>query len=145
MRVKRLPKTLVIQLKRFKYIADGPEMDVMSSLAGMGAPKKLPYRVPFPLELRLPHSALLDESVPNTMYDLFAVVVHLGQYVSPLSSRVTTSRTTRSNCCAACADMQCDSVVSGPLQGHYVAIVKSHEHWLMFDDENIEVRLVAGA
>ena len=97
MRVKRLPKTLVIQLKRLKYIADGPEMDVMSSLAGMGAPKKLPYRVPFPLELRLPHSALLDESVPNTMYDLFAVVVHLGQYVSPLSSRSNNKKNNKKN------------------------------------------------
>jgi hypothetical protein len=57
MRVKRLPKTLVIQLKRFKYIADQMgEVDMMSSLAGLGAPKKLPYRVAFPQELRLPHS-----------------------------------------------------------------------------------------
>ncbi|CAI7866005.1 unnamed protein product, partial [Closterium sp. NIES-53] len=29
-------------------------------------------------------------------------------------------------------------VGSGPNHGHYVALVKSHSHWLFFDDENVE-------
>ena len=28
---------------------------------------------------------------------------------------------------------------SGPNQGHYVTIVKSHGRWLLYDDDNIEV------
>lgn len=27
---------------------------------------------------------------------------------------------------------------SGPNHGHYVSLVKSHDHWLFFDDENVE-------
>mmetsp|Transcript_19518 Transcript_19518/g.32811 ORF Transcript_19518/g.32811 Transcript_19518/m.32811 type:complete len:347 (-) Transcript_19518:212-1252(-) len=27
---------------------------------------------------------------------------------------------------------------SGPNHGHYVSLVKSHDHWLYFDDENVE-------
>ena len=30
-------------------------------------------------------------------------------------------------------------VGSGPNMGHYVSMVKSHEHWLLFDDEVVEV------
>ncbi|CAI9763558.1 unnamed protein product [Fraxinus pennsylvanica] len=29
-------------------------------------------------------------------------------------------------------------VGSGPNHGHYVSLVKSHNHWLFFDDENVE-------
>ncbi|KAL8060984.1 hypothetical protein ABFX02_02G059600 [Erythranthe guttata] len=28
---------------------------------------------------------------------------------------------------------------SGPNHGHYVSLVKSHNHWLFFDDENVEI------
>ncbi|GJM85328.1 hypothetical protein PR202_ga01769 [Eleusine coracana subsp. coracana] len=28
---------------------------------------------------------------------------------------------------------------SGPNQGHYVAKIKSHDHWLSFDDDNVEM------
>lgn len=28
---------------------------------------------------------------------------------------------------------------SGPNQGHYVAMIKSHDHWLSFDDDNVEM------
>ncbi|KAH0853279.1 LOW QUALITY PROTEIN: hypothetical protein HID58_093349, partial [Brassica napus] len=28
---------------------------------------------------------------------------------------------------------------SGPNHGHYVSLVKSHNHWLFFDDENVEM------
>jgi len=27
---------------------------------------------------------------------------------------------------------------SGPNQGHYVCIIKSHNHWIQFDDENVD-------
>jgi len=30
-------------------------------------------------------------------------------------------------------------VGSGPHQGHYISIIKSHSHWLVFDDENVEL------
>ncbi|KAI7982279.1 Ubiquitin carboxyl-terminal hydrolase 3 [Camellia lanceoleosa] len=30
-------------------------------------------------------------------------------------------------------------VGSGPNYGHYVSLVKSHDHWLFFDDENVEI------
>lgn len=29
---------------------------------------------------------------------------------------------------------------SGPNRGHYIAIVKSHDFWLLFDDDIVEVR-----
>lgn len=30
-------------------------------------------------------------------------------------------------------------VGSGPNHGHYVSLVKSHNHWLFFDDENVDI------
>ncbi len=27
-----------------------------------------------------------------------------------------------------------------PSRGHYISIVKSHDHWLLFDDDVVEVR-----
>ncbi|KAK6150406.1 hypothetical protein DH2020_015338 [Rehmannia glutinosa] len=30
-------------------------------------------------------------------------------------------------------------VGSGPNHGHYISLVKSHNHWLFFDDENVEM------
>ena len=30
-------------------------------------------------------------------------------------------------------------VGNGPNHGHYVSLVKSHNHWLFFDDENVEM------
>ena len=30
-------------------------------------------------------------------------------------------------------------VGSGPNHGHYVSLVKIHNHWLFFDDENVEM------
>ena len=30
-------------------------------------------------------------------------------------------------------------VCSGPNRGHYIAIVKSHDFWLLFDDDIVEV------
>ncbi|GAY59537.1 hypothetical protein CUMW_195240 [Citrus unshiu] len=90
MKIKKSPHTLVIHLKRFKYIEQ------------LGRYKKLSYRVVFPLELKLSNTA----EDADIEYSLFAVVVHVG---------------------------------SGPNHGHYVSLVKSHNHWLFFDDENVEM------
>ena len=66
MRVKRLPPVLGLHLKRFKYQET------------LGRHTKLFYRVPFPTELRLPNTT--DDSVEgDQLYELFAVVVHIGK------------------------------------------------------------------
>lgn len=31
---------------------------------------------------------------------------------------------------------------SGPNRGHYISIVKSHEYWLLFDDDMVDVSMV---
>jgi len=92
MKIKKEPQTLVIHLKRFKFIEQ------------LNRNKKLSYRVVYPLELKLSSSS--SDAVADCEYSLFAVVVHLG---------------------------------SGPNQGHYVAKIKSHDHWLSFDDDNVEM------
>ena len=76
MKIKRLPNVLALHLKRFKY-----QEDVAKYI-------KLAYRVAFPLELRLFNTA--DDAVdPDRLYELFAIVVHIGKCVnrriSPLS------------------------------------------------------------
>jgi ubiquitin carboxyl-terminal hydrolase 12/46 len=89
-RIKKAPLVLAIHLKRFKFIER------------LQRHRKLSYRVPFSMELRLPRTG---EDDPDALYHLFAVVIHVG---------------------------------SGPNMGHYVSMVKSHEHWLLFDDEVVE-------
>jgi len=93
MKIKKLPKILVIHLKRFKYIEQIQQY------------KKLNHRVVFPLELILQNTSH-DAVDPDRRYDLFAVVIHVG---------------------------------SGPNHGHYVSMVKSHNTWLIFDDDNIDI------
>jgi len=93
MKIKKLPKILVIHLKRFKFIEQIQQY------------KKLNHRVVFPLELILQNTSH-DAVDPDRRYDLFAVVIHVG---------------------------------SGPNHGHYVSMVKSHNTWLIFDDDNIDV------
>lgn len=93
MKIKKLPKILVIHLKRFKFIEQIQQY------------KKLNHRVVFPLELILQNTSH-DAEDPDRRYDLFAVVIHVG---------------------------------SGPNHGHYVSMVKSHNTWLIFDDDNIDV------
>lgn len=66
--------------------------------------RKLMYRVVFPLELKL-SNITSDAQGGDTLYNLFAVVVHVG---------------------------------SGPHHGHYVSLIKTHNNWLFFDDENVE-------
>lgn len=68
MKIKRLPNVLALHLKRFKYQED------------VGKYIKLAYRVAFPLELRLFNTA--DDAVdPDRLYELFAIVVHIGKCV----------------------------------------------------------------
>ena len=61
------------------------------------------------------------------MYDLIAVVIHCGRLVmihsilfNLLSNHISI-------------------IISGPTRGHYITIVKSHNRWLSFDDEYVEV------
>ena len=66
MKIKRLPNVLALHLKRFKYQED------------LGRYIKLAYRVAFPLELRL-FNTVDDAQDPDRLYELFAIVVHIGK------------------------------------------------------------------
>ena len=68
MKIKRLPHVLALHLKRFKYQET------------LGRYTKLFYRVPFPTQLRLPNTSD-DTEDPDRLYELFAVVVHIGKWV----------------------------------------------------------------
>ncbi|KAK8849609.1 hypothetical protein IAR55_004944 [Kwoniella newhampshirensis] len=65
MKIKSLPNILALHLKRFKY------------QESTGRYAKLFYRVPFPTELRLPNTTD-DIENPDRLYELFSVVVHIG-------------------------------------------------------------------
>jgi ubiquitin carboxyl-terminal hydrolase 9/13 len=69
MKIKKLPNVLALHLKRFKYQED------------LGKYIKLAYRVAFPLELRL-FNTTDGITNPDRLYELFAIVVHIGKYVS---------------------------------------------------------------
>jgi hypothetical protein len=58
-RVKRAPQNLIIQLKRFKFNEKAQQLD------------KVSHRIYFGSELRL-------DDLPHLLYQLYAVVVHLG-------------------------------------------------------------------
>lgn len=68
MKIKKLPNILALHLKRFKYQED------------VGKYIKLAYRVAFPLELRL-FNTVDDADNPDRLYELFAIVVHIGKCV----------------------------------------------------------------
>lgn len=68
MKIKKLPNVLALHLKRFKY-----QEDVQKYI-------KLAYRVAFPFELRL-FNTVDDAQDPDRLYELFAIVVHIGKYV----------------------------------------------------------------
>lgn len=70
MKIKKLPNVLALHLKRFKY-----QDDVQKYI-------KLAYRVAFPLELRL-FNTVDDAQDPDRLYELFAIVVHIGKSVFP--------------------------------------------------------------
>jgi ubiquitin carboxyl-terminal hydrolase 9/13 len=65
MKIKRLPRILALHLKRFKYTED------MQRLA------KLFHRVVYPYFLRL-FNTTDDAEDPDRLYELYAVVVHIG-------------------------------------------------------------------
>lgn len=68
MKIKKLPNILALHLKRFKY-----EESLQRHV-------KLTYRVVFPFELRLFNTAD-GVSNPDRLYELWAIVVHIGVYV----------------------------------------------------------------
>ncbi|KAL0476476.1 UBP4 [Acrasis kona] len=65
-KIKKLPQVMAIQLKRFKY-----SEEIQNN-------KKLSYRVAFPFELKMCNTSQDCESDPDTPYELFAVVLHVG-------------------------------------------------------------------
>ncbi|KAF4309663.1 ubiquitin carboxyl-terminal hydrolase [Botryosphaeria dothidea] len=65
MKVKRLPRILALHLKRFKYTEDMQRL------------QKLFHRVVYPYYLRL-FNTTDDAEDPDRLYELYAVVVHIG-------------------------------------------------------------------
>ncbi|KAI9803622.1 MAG: hypothetical protein M1826_004953 [Phylliscum demangeonii] len=65
MKIKRLPRILALHLKRFKYTEDLQRL------------QKLFYRVVYPYHLRL-FNTTDDAEDPDRLYELYAVVVHIG-------------------------------------------------------------------
>lgn len=65
MKIKKLPKILTLHLKRFKYTED------MTRL------QKLFHRVVYPYQLRM-FNTTDDAEDPDRLYELYAVVVHIG-------------------------------------------------------------------
>ena len=74
MKIKKLPNILALHLKRFKY-----QEDIQKYI-------KLTYRVAFPLELRL-FNTVDDAPDPDRLYELFAIVIHIGACVISLPFR----------------------------------------------------------
>ncbi|TFK56352.1 cysteine proteinase, partial [Heliocybe sulcata] len=81
MKIKILPPVLALHLKRFKY------------QESLGKYIKLSYRVAFPFELRLFNTVDDAEPTADRLYELFAVVVHIGNgphhghYITIVKSR----------------------------------------------------------
>ena len=73
---------LALHLKRFKYQED------------VGKYIKLAYRVAFPFELRL-FNTVDGAQNPDRLYELFAIVVHIGKYVVRLIVSLHSRRTDR--------------------------------------------------
>ncbi|PHH74172.1 hypothetical protein CDD80_3267 [Ophiocordyceps camponoti-rufipedis] len=65
MKVKRLPRVLTLHLKRFKYTEDYSRL------------QKLFHRVVYPYHLRM-FNTTEDAEDPDRLYELYAVVVHIG-------------------------------------------------------------------
>lgn len=113
MKIKKLPNVLALHLKRFKY-----QEDVQKYI-------KLAYRVAFPLELRL-FNTVDDAQDPDRLYELFAIVVHIGKYV--VSGYIDSFQQIQFEC----------NIYSGPHHGHYVTIIRTPANWLVFDDDTVE-------
>ena len=120
MKIKILPNVLALHLKRFKPL---PAEDKYVKLA---------YRVAFPLELRL-FNTVDDAEDPDRLYHLFAIIVHIGGYVSPSWEWIST-------CLISLLHFPPPSslLLRGPHHGHYITIVKSFGSvWRVFDDVNV--------
>jgi ubiquitin carboxyl-terminal hydrolase 9/13 len=65
MKIKRLPRVLALHLKRFKYSEDYSRLN------------KLFHRVVYPYHLRM-FNTTDDAEDPDRLYELYAVVVHIG-------------------------------------------------------------------
>lgn len=65
MKIKRLPRILALHLKRFKFLEEENRL------------AKLFYRVKYPFQLRL-FNTTDDAEDPDRLYELYAVIVHLG-------------------------------------------------------------------
>ncbi|KAK5657099.1 hypothetical protein OQA88_3627 [Cercophora sp. LCS_1] len=80
MKIKKLPKILALHLKRFKYTEDYSRL------------QKLFHRVVYPYHLRM-FNTTEDAEDPDRMYELYAVVVHIGgnayhgHYVSVIKTK----------------------------------------------------------
>jgi len=80
MKIKKLPKVLALHLKRFKYTEDFTRL------------QKLFHRVVYPYHLRM-FNTTDDAQDPDRMYELYAVVVHIGgnayhgHYVSVIKTK----------------------------------------------------------
>ncbi|GIL87907.1 hypothetical protein Vretimale_6301 [Volvox reticuliferus] len=80
MLLRSVPPCLILHLKRFKYVE------------AQGRLRKLMYRVVFPMELKLANTTGDDPAAGDTLYNLTAVVVHVGSgphhghYVSLIKS-----------------------------------------------------------
>ena len=116
MKIKKLPNVLALHLKRFKIQED------------VGKYIKLAYRVAFPMELRL-FNTVDDAEDPDRLYELFAIVVHIGKYVCLTYRNLPLRR------CFAVLTLSTRS--SGPYHGHYVTLVKARGAWTLFDDDTV--------
>ncbi|KAK7737467.1 hypothetical protein SLS53_006540 [Cytospora paraplurivora] len=65
MKIKKLPKVMALHLKRFKYTEDFTRL------------QKLFHRVVYPYHLRM-FNTTEDAEDPDRLYELYAVVVHIG-------------------------------------------------------------------
>ncbi|KAF3764817.1 cysteine proteinase [Cryphonectria parasitica EP155] len=65
MKIKKLPKVMALHLKRFKYTEDFTRL------------QKLFHRVVYPYHLRM-FNTTDDAADPDRLYELYAVVVHIG-------------------------------------------------------------------
>ena len=130
-RLKKLPNVLALHLKRFKYVEQLQRF------------KKLSYHVPFPLELGMVRRAdgtfvceeRHEETRPERRFHLFPVPSLYLPCTFPVPSHEEeTTPERRFHLFAVIVHAG-----SGPHHGHYVALVRSHAHWLCFDDDVVDL------